>query len=110
MKIPRDSIDLEESFHPAASLGVYILNHLAELFLVRHVAISVLLLLGKADFFEVVHDIHQVYFEDIFDVEGEEGAGIAGELNIDMHLQFLGQVLLVDYQITLHLGLAELDD
>jgi hypothetical protein len=90
MEIAWDSIDLEESFHPAPSLSVNILDHFVQLFLVGHMIVLVLLLFWKGDFFEIIHDIHQVHFEDIFDIEGEEGAWIASELDIDVDFKFLG--------------------
>ena len=97
MKIARNSIDLEESFHSAASLSVNIFDNLVEFVLIRHMVVFVLHLFGQTDFFEVIHDIHQVNFKDILDIEGEEGAWISSELNIDMDLQFLSQMLLVNY-------------
>lgn len=97
MKIARNSIDLEESFHPTPPLSVYIFNDLAEFVLIRHMIVFVLLLFGQTDFFKVIHDIHQVNFKDILHIEGEEGAWISSELDIDMNLEFFSQMLLVNY-------------
>jgi hypothetical protein len=108
MEIAWDSVDLEESFHSTASLGVNIFDDFVELFLVGQMIVFVLLLLWKSDFFEIIHDVHQVDFEDVFDIKGEEGAWVASELDIDVHFQFLGQVLLVNYQVAFYLRHREL--
>jgi hypothetical protein len=110
MEVTRDSIDFKEPIHSAASLGVDVLDHLGQLVLILKLIIAKLLILGEADFLEIVMHIHQMHFEYILDVEGEEGTRVAWELNVDVDLQLLGEVFLVDDEVTVYSGRAEIDD
>lgn len=89
MKVARYSIDLKEPLHPASFLIIDVLYDSGDLFIVGHVVISVYLLFWDGDLLQIIHHVHQMHLENIFDIKRKEGARIPRKLDIYVHLKFL---------------------
>jgi hypothetical protein len=51
-----------------------------------------------------------MYFEYVFNIKGEEGAGVAWELYIYGDFEFFGEMFLIDYKVTIDFGRSEVVD
>lgn len=86
VKIPRHSIDLKKSSHPASSFGIDILNNLSQFLLIRHPIILILLPFRKRDLLKIILHVHQMHLQDVLDIQRQETARIPRELDIYVHL------------------------
>jgi hypothetical protein len=110
VEVSWDSIDLEEALHSASSFGIDIFNNFTKFLLITEMFISEDLLFGQCYLLKVILDIHQMYFQNIFHIEGEEGAGVPWKLDIDIDFQFFCEMLLVNDEITVDFGGSEIED
>lgn len=48
---------------------------------------------------QIVLHVDQMHLEDVLDIQGQERARVAWELDIEVDFEFFCEVLLIDYQI-----------
>jgi hypothetical protein len=57
-----------------------------KLLLIIHMIVYILLVIREWSFLKVTHHIHEMYFQDIFNIKREERARIPWEFYIDFYL------------------------
>lgn len=103
------SVYLEEPFHSTTLLAVDILDDPLKLLIVIHVLIVVDLVVGQWNLLQIVLHVDQMHLEDVLDIQGQERARVAWELDIEVDFEFFCEVLLIDYQIWVHFWRREVD-
>lgn len=110
VEVPGHSVDVKGALHPAPLLPVYVLNHPLQLLIIAHALVGVEGPVGDHYLLELILHVDLVDLEDILHVKGEEGAGVAGKLNVDVYSELLGKVLLVYDEVGVDFGRGEVDN
>lgn len=99
MEIPRNSIDLEETFHSTPLLFIDILCYSSNLFIHGHLFIIVCLYaLRQHNFLKIiiVVNINQMHFENIFYIQRKQRTWKTWKFDIDVYFELFGEMFLIN--------------
>ena len=110
VEVARNSVYLEIPFHSASLLVVYIFHDALQHLIVAHAFITVNLVVRQRYLLKVVLDIDMVHLQNVLDVQRQKRTGVSRKGNVDVHFQFLCQVLLIDDEVAIYFRSCEVND